>query len=38
FVDDLESNVAGAISAGLHGHVFTGAGALSAELQRLNLL
>ena len=38
FVDDLESNVAGAISAGLHGHVFTGAGTLSAELQRLNLL
>ena len=38
FVDDLESNVAGAISAGLHGHVFTGAGALFAELQRLNLL
>jgi glucose-1-phosphatase len=38
FVDDLEPNVTGAIDAGLHGHVFTGAGTLSAELQRLNLL
>ena len=38
FVDDLETNVAGAISAGLHGHVFTGAKSLSAELRRLDLL
>ena len=38
FVDDLETNVAGAISAGLHGHVFAGAASLSAELRRLDLL
>jgi HAD superfamily hydrolase (TIGR01509 family) len=38
FVDDLEVNVAGAISAGLHGHLFTGAESLSVELRRLDLL
>jgi HAD superfamily hydrolase (TIGR01509 family) len=38
FVDDLEINVAGALRAGLHGHVFTGAESLSAELLRLDLL
>lgn len=38
FVDDLETNVGGAIRAGLHGHVFTGAESLSAELRRLGLL
>jgi HAD superfamily hydrolase (TIGR01509 family) len=38
FVDDLEVNVTGAINAGLHGHLFTGAESLSAELRRFNLL
>jgi len=38
FIDDLEINVAGAISAGLHGHLFTGAESLAAELRRFNLL
>lgn len=38
FIDDLEVNVAGAINAGLHGHLFTGAESLSAELRRLDLL
>jgi putative hydrolase of the HAD superfamily len=38
FIDDLEVNVEGAISAGLHGHVFTGAGSLSDELERRKLL
>ncbi|MFL9950479.1 HAD family phosphatase [Paraburkholderia agricolaris] len=38
FIDDLEVNVTGAINAGLHGHVFTGAASLSEELARRKLL
>ncbi|SDH25348.1 HAD family hydrolase [Paraburkholderia phenazinium] len=38
FIDDLEVNVTGAISAGLQGHVFTGAASLSRELERRKLL
>lgn len=38
FIDDLEVNVTGAIKAGLHGHVFTGAASLSEELERRRLL
>ncbi|MBK3839988.1 HAD family phosphatase [Paraburkholderia sp. SEWSISQ10-3 4] len=38
FIDDLEVNAEGAINAGLHGHVFTGAGSLSEELERRKLL
>ncbi|MFM0131666.1 HAD family hydrolase [Paraburkholderia sediminicola] len=38
FIDDLEVNVAGAIKAGLHGHVFTDARSLTEELERRKLL
>jgi glucose-1-phosphatase len=38
FVDDLEVNVAGARTAGLYGHLFTGHEALSSELRRHDLL
>lgn len=38
FIDDSKSNVAGAESAGLAGHVFTTAAALRAELGRYGLL
>ncbi|MFL9959168.1 HAD family phosphatase [Paraburkholderia nemoris] len=38
FIDDLEVNVAGAINAGLHGHVFTSAASLSEALKRRKLL
>lgn len=38
FVDDSDANVNGAIDAGLHGHRFVGATALSDELQRHGLL
>ena len=38
FIDDLEIDVEGAIKAGLHGHVFTGAGLLSEELERRKLV
>lgn len=38
FVDDLEENVMGAISAGLNGHHFTCAEALGIELRNFGLL
>jgi len=38
FVDDLEVNVTGARTAGLHGHLFTGHEALSIALRRYDLL
>jgi putative hydrolase of the HAD superfamily len=38
FIDDSESNVAGAEAAGLTGHIFTGAAALRAVLATYGLL
>jgi putative hydrolase of the HAD superfamily len=38
FIDDSKANVAGALAAGLAGHVFTGEAALRAELQHYGLL
>jgi HAD superfamily hydrolase (TIGR01509 family) len=38
FIDDSAGNVAGAISAGMAGHVFTGAAALIAVLKTYGLL
>jgi glucose-1-phosphatase len=38
FVDDTDTNVAGAINAGLHGYKFVSADALAEELERWQLL
>jgi glucose-1-phosphatase len=38
FIDDTDSNVAGAINAGLHGYKFVSAEALAEELERWQLL
>ncbi len=38
FIDDKPENIAAAKARGWHGHVFTGADALEAELSALNLL
>jgi putative hydrolase of the HAD superfamily len=38
FIDDTDANVAGAIDAGLHGHRFVDADALSKELEHWQLL
>jgi len=38
FIDDSKANVAGALAAGLAGHVFIGEAALRAELQAYGLL
>ena len=38
FVDDLQVNVEGAIHAGLHAHLFTGAQELGGYLQKQNIL
>jgi len=38
FIDDTDTNVAGAINAGLHGYKFVSAEALAEELERRELL
>jgi HAD superfamily hydrolase (TIGR01509 family) len=38
FIDDTDTNVAGAINAGLHGYKFVSAEALAEELERWQLL
>jgi len=38
FIDDVDSNVVGAIQAGLHAHKFIGAEALAQELASLGLI
>lgn len=38
FIDDLQVNIDGAVNAGIHGHLFLGARALSDYLERENIL
>jgi putative hydrolase of the HAD superfamily len=38
FIDDTDTNVAGAINAGLHGYKFVSVDALAEELKRWQLL